>query len=413
MYILKNALRSISRAKVRNVLIGVIVLVIAISSCVALSIREVANSAKEKYLEEMEVTAQISIDRQSMMKDFSSREPGQFDRDSMKEMLTNQKELTLDEMEIYAKADSVKGFYYTGSTSVNADENWEAVDTTGRTEEETDTESDTSGFPGMGGNGGMGGMFGGGMMPGRMGNQGDATVVGYSADEAMAEFLAGTSTITDGEMFEEGTEEYNCVISDELATYNELEVGDTIVIVNPNNEEESYELTIVGLYHNDQSGMSQPGMMGGFSTATDSANQIYMSYNALAKIIKASEEMAANAEAEDDDTDVSGKKFKNKKKIAMELLQKVGLDEDEANRRILKLSGGQQQRVAIARALSYDPEIILADEPTGNLDGETQNDIMEIFAKLAKEENKCVIIVTHSPEVTEKADIVYELKKSR
>ena len=109
--------------------------------------------------------------------------------------------------------------------------------------------------------------------------------------------------------------------------------------------------------------------------------------------------------------DVSGKRFKNKKKAALELLQKVGLDEDEARRRILKLSGGQQQRVAIARALSYGPEIILADEPTGNLDGETQDDIMDIFAKLAKEENKCVIIVTHSPEVTEKADIVYELKK--
>ena len=110
--------------------------------------------------------------------------------------------------------------------------------------------------------------------------------------------------------------------------------------------------------------------------------------------------------------DVSGKKFPNKKKVAMELLEKVGLDEDEAHRRILKLSGGQQQRVAIARALSYGPEIILADEPTGNLDGETQDDIMEIFARLAKEENKCVIIVTHSPEVTEKADIVYELKKT-
>ena len=110
--------------------------------------------------------------------------------------------------------------------------------------------------------------------------------------------------------------------------------------------------------------------------------------------------------------DVSGKKFPNKKKVAMELLEKVGLDEDEAHRKILKLSGGQQQRVAIARALSYGPEIILADEPTGNLDGETQNDIMEIFARLAKEENKCVIIVTHSPEVTEKADIVYELKKT-
>lgn len=110
--------------------------------------------------------------------------------------------------------------------------------------------------------------------------------------------------------------------------------------------------------------------------------------------------------------DVSGKKFEDKKKTAMELLEKVGLDEDEAHRRILKLSGGQQQRVAIARALSYDPEIILADEPTGNLDSETQDDIMDIFAKLAKEENKCVIIVTHSTEVTEKADIVYELKKT-
>lgn len=110
--------------------------------------------------------------------------------------------------------------------------------------------------------------------------------------------------------------------------------------------------------------------------------------------------------------DVSGKKFENKRKTALELLQKVGLDEDEANRRILKLSGGQQQRVAIARALSYGPEVILADEPTGNLDGETQDEIMEIFARLAKEDNKCVIIVTHSPEVTEKADIVYELKKN-
>lgn len=63
MYILKNAWRSISRAKVRNILIGVIVLVIAVSSCVALSIREAAHSAKEQYLEELEVTAQISMDR--------------------------------------------------------------------------------------------------------------------------------------------------------------------------------------------------------------------------------------------------------------------------------------------------------------------------------------------------------------
>ena len=109
---------------------------------------------------------------------------------------------------------------------------------------------------------------------------------------------------------------------------------------------------------------------------------------------------------------ISGKKFsdKNKNEIAMELLQKVGLSEDEANRRILKLSGGQQQRVAIARAISYDPDIILADEPTGNLDGETQSEIIEIYKMLASE-GKCIIIVTHSPVVAEESDVVLRLCK--
>ena len=109
--------------------------------------------------------------------------------------------------------------------------------------------------------------------------------------------------------------------------------------------------------------------------------------------------------------DISGKKFENKKKTASELLEKVGLDTDEMNRRVLKLSGGQQQRVAIARALSYDPDIIFADEPTGNLDMQTQKDIMDIFRALAHDEGKCIIIVTHSPEVARGSDVVYELKK--
>ena len=108
--------------------------------------------------------------------------------------------------------------------------------------------------------------------------------------------------------------------------------------------------------------------------------------------------------------DVAGYKTKNKKQRALELLDSVGLDEDEANRRVLKLSGGQQQRVAIARALSYDPDIILADEPTGNLDTETQNEIMHIFRDLA-EQGKCVILVSHSPEVASMCDECYELKK--
>ena len=108
--------------------------------------------------------------------------------------------------------------------------------------------------------------------------------------------------------------------------------------------------------------------------------------------------------------DVSGAKIKNKKQRALELLDSVGLDEDEANRRVLKLSGGQQQRVAIARALSYDPDILLADEPTGNLDRETQKEIMDIFRELTSQ-GKCVILVSHSPDVAAMCDERYELTK--
>jgi putative ABC transport system ATP-binding protein len=107
--------------------------------------------------------------------------------------------------------------------------------------------------------------------------------------------------------------------------------------------------------------------------------------------------------------DISGSKEKNKKQYALELLCKVGIDEEKANRRILKLSGGEQQRVGIARALSHHPDIIIADEPTGNLDGETENSIMEIFKELAYEQDKCVIVVTHSKSVAGYADEVIEL----
>ncbi len=107
--------------------------------------------------------------------------------------------------------------------------------------------------------------------------------------------------------------------------------------------------------------------------------------------------------------DVSKVKIKNKKQKALELMRSVGLSEEQAKRKILKLSGGEQQRIAIARSLSYDPKIIIADEPTGNLDKDTENEILKIFKKLAKEQNKCIIIVTHSQNVCSEADIVHEL----
>ena len=109
--------------------------------------------------------------------------------------------------------------------------------------------------------------------------------------------------------------------------------------------------------------------------------------------------------------DINNLKNVDKKEKVIELMKSVGLDEKLAKRRVLKLSGGEQQRIAIARSLSYNPNIILADEPTGNLDKDTEDEIMKIFIDLAHKENKCVIIVTHSKNVSDKVDKVYELKK--
>lgn len=98
------------------------------------------------------------------------------------------------------------------------------------------------------------------------------------------------------------------------------------------------------------------------------------------------------------------------RELAYEYLDKVGITREEADRRVLKLSGGQQQRVAIARAISYNPGIILADEPTGNLDEETQAEIIDILKNLASQ-GKCVIIVTHSSAVADAADVRLNIGK--
>lgn len=96
-----------------------------------------------------------------------------------------------------------------------------------------------------------------------------------------------------------------------------------------------------------------------------------------------------------------------------EMLLKLGLDKSQIKRNVMKLSGGQQQRVAIARALASEAPVILADEPTGNLDPNTAGEIIEMLKKLAKERNKCVIVVTHSKEVAAAADTILELSSKK
>ncbi|HAK43422.1 MAG TPA: ABC transporter [Clostridium sp.] len=111
--------------------------------------------------------------------------------------------------------------------------------------------------------------------------------------------------------------------------------------------------------------------------------------------------------------EITKNKIENRKHKAYDLLENMGLTKDETNRNVLKLSGGQQQRVAIARAIATEGDLILADEPTGNLDHDTAIEIIKLFKTLAHEDNKCVIVVTHSNDVAAESDVILNLKAGK
>ncbi|WOX16300.1 ABC transporter ATP-binding protein [Streptomyces sp. N50] len=103
----------------------------------------------------------------------------------------------------------------------------------------------------------------------------------------------------------------------------------------------------------------------------------------------------------------------NRKSRALLLLEAIGLDRATATRNVMQLSGGQQQRVAIARALACDVDILFADEPTGNLDEDTAQGIIDTFRELAHDQGKCVIVVTHSQQLATQSDRILHLRKGR
>ena len=140
--------------------------------------------------------------------------------------------------------------------------------------------------------------------------------------------------------------------------------------------------------------------IGGSEFRLKYVNIVFQSYN-LIKYMTAKE----NVEIAID--------FDNRKVDANKYLKQVGLSKEEGNRLINKLSGGQQQRVAIARAIASNSPIIVADEPTGNLDEDTEEKIIEIFRDLAHKEKKIVIIVTHSKQVANHADKILKLRKGK
>ena len=109
---------------------------------------------------------------------------------------------------------------------------------------------------------------------------------------------------------------------------------------------------------------------------------------------------------------ISLKKKDDKSKV-LELLESLGISKETAERKVMHISGGEQQRVSIARALSHNPEMVMADEPTGNLDEANSREIMEIFKKLAHEEGKCVIVISHSEKMWDYADEIYHVDRKK
>lgn len=276
MYILKNSLRSIGRSAARNILFAVIIVVIAASACIGLSIREAAEKARQESEENLQITASVYLDVRTMM---SGSEDGSFDRSGFHEKMGNVGALPLEELEIYATADAVKEFFYNSQLYLDAGEGFEPVSDTADSETENESGNDSSQSSSMN------------RKSRNMGSGTDFTLIGYSSESAMTGFINGTSVVTSGTVFDEGTTDFVCMISDELAVYNDLKAGDGITLVNPANEKETYTLKIAGTYY-DSSGEGSFG-------SSDSVNRILVSAALCGEIAAQSVENAVTVTDEE------------------------------------------------------------------------------------------------------------------
>ena len=189
MYILKNSLISIARNKGRNILIGIIILVISCASTITLAIRNTANNLVKDYEESHDITGTISFNRGNLANNFKGGEDAQ---KSNIEAFNNIESVTLDDVKKYGESDNLKGYYYIYATSLNSDTLTKATDSL---------------------------------------------------------FIDGTYKVTDGEMISDFTSK-ECVISSELASLNSISVGDTITLKNPNTDV-TYDFIVKGIYEDN------------------------------------------------------------------------------------------------------------------------------------------------------------------
>jgi len=266
MYTVKNALKSISRSKGRNILIGIIIMVIAVSSCIALSIRNSANEVVSKQKESFAITATVGINRETM------RTNSQSSGTDMKTLMESIPSLTVDQLKNYADSKYVKGLNYSITTSLNSSNITAVSNSTPAATATSSTSVGSTGTKAQRAAGDMGGQ-----------SQGSFRVTGYSSAAAMSGFINGTSKITSGAMFSDSDTSNVCVVSDELASANSLAVGSNVTLTNPNDTAQSYTFKVVGIYTDTST--SEGSQMNMFS---DSANRIITNYTAANTMITAS-----------------------------------------------------------------------------------------------------------------------------
>ena len=275
MYILKNAWTNIVRSKGRSILIGIIVLVIAVAACLSLSVRDAAAHYEREGIANLRLTASITLNIEKFRETQMQQNTGEGNggRFIMRGIPTP----TLEEQRAFALFDEVVDFYYRMETALNAHD-FDPYST--EEEDEEDTQPETQGP--------MGGQA---MAMSRV-SMGDLRLVGASSTAVLDDFAADGPCRLKGEdsdIFDFAAAGFECIISDELAEFNGLAVGSTLTLVNPDLETETYTLTVVGLYENDNAAATESGM----PSNMDPANVIYVSAATVEAIV---EDSTQNAE---------------------------------------------------------------------------------------------------------------------
>ncbi|MDD2376505.1 MAG: ABC transporter permease [Clostridia bacterium] len=261
MYIIKNAFKSITRSKTRNILIGIIIVVVATASCIALSIKNAANEVKQSYLDSYNVTAQLSLDRGALRNAANTSDTAATATFDPKEFMSNVQNVSAENIMTYGVSEYVKSYLLSIQTNMNSTTLTKVSDTIVTTNNDRPRMDDRGGVSNV--------------------SSGDFKVIGYKSLDSMTQFIDSVYKVTTGSMFDIDSNNNLCVISVELAEKNSLTVGSTFVLNNPNAATEVYTFTVTGIYE-DTSTDSE------FSMFSGSANQILTTYTSLNNIVTTS-----------------------------------------------------------------------------------------------------------------------------